>query len=158
MFNYKSWSGNSAGPLKIFHSNIYLNYYLISSQQLSKAGLVDLETHKNRFHLTPQDFVHIFLMNLSFTILCPNFCSFVDLHNAFNRWHIELGSLKFILISSVYSFIYWMLYWNICLKDSKSIPLAMPKYFLHLALLKSRGNIQVSHVQILAIDLIPTVI
>ena len=51
-----------------------------------------------------------------------------------------------------------MLYWNICLKDSKSIPLAMPKYFLHLALLKSRGNIQVSHVQILAIDLIPTVI
>ena len=51
-----------------------------------------------------------------------------------------------------------MLYWNICLKDSKSIPLAMPKYFLHLALLKSRGNIQFSHVQILAIDLIPTVI
>ena len=73
-----------------------------------KEELVDLETHKNRFQLTPQDFVHIFLMNLSFTILCPNFCSFVDLNIAFNRWHIGLGRLKFILISSVYSFIYWV--------------------------------------------------
>ena len=30
--------------------------------------------------------------------------------------------------------------WNICLKDSKSIPPAMLKYFLHLALLKCSGN------------------
>ena len=35
MFKYKTMSGNSAVPLKIFHSNIYLNFYLISSQQLS---------------------------------------------------------------------------------------------------------------------------
>ena len=34
MFKYKSWSGNTAGPLKIFHSNIYLNFYLMSSQQM----------------------------------------------------------------------------------------------------------------------------
>ena len=30
--------------------------------------------------------------------------------------------------------------WNICQKDSKSIPPAMLKYFLHLALLKCSGN------------------
>ena len=34
MLKYKSWSGNSAGPLKIFQPNIYLNFYLISSQQM----------------------------------------------------------------------------------------------------------------------------
>ena len=35
MFKSKSWSGNPAGSLKIFDTNIYLNLYLMSSQQLS---------------------------------------------------------------------------------------------------------------------------
>ena len=48
--------------------------------------------------------------------------------------------------------------WSICLNGSKPIAPVMPKYFFHLALLKTSGKIQVSHVQILAIDLILTVI
>ena len=35
MFKSKSWLANPAGCLKIFDTNIYLNFYLISSQQLS---------------------------------------------------------------------------------------------------------------------------
>ena len=72
MFKSKSWSEDLAGSLKIFDTNIYLNFYLMSSQRLSshykssegrtsKSG----NPQKHILHNTKRFIISLNIVNLS---------------------------------------------------------------------------------------------
>ena len=88
MFKYKSWSGNSAVPLKIFHSNIYLKFYLISSQQLlshykssegrtSRSGNAKKQISLNTTRFCPynfNEFIFHYFMPQFLQFCRPSYC------------------------------------------------------------------------------------
>ena len=89
MFKYKSWSGNSAVPLKIFHSNIYLKFYLIiSSQQLSshyksyegrtsRSGNAQKQISLNTTRFCPynfNEFIFLYFMPQFLQFCRPSYC------------------------------------------------------------------------------------
>ena len=97
MFKCKSWLENSAEPLKMFYTNIFLKLYRVITRVL-KEGLVDLETHKI-LHYSKRLVISLNTVNLFH-------CYVIGISSALKQQIDKVKSILYLFCSYIHKFIF----------------------------------------------------